>query len=57
MKNCKVNAMFDSGSQCNLIYETLVDELGLETRDLVQLSSLTWLQGKPIIKLSQRCKI
>ena len=57
MKNCKVNAMFDSGSQCNLIYETLVDELGLETRDLVQQSLLTWLQGKPIMKLSQRCKI
>ena len=38
MKDQKVNALFDSGSQCNLISETydLVDEFDLETYDLVQ---------------------
>lgn len=57
VKNEKVNAMFDSASQCNMISKTLVDELGLEIQDLVQLSSLTWLQGKYVMKISQRCKI
>lgn len=38
MNNWKANALFDSGSQCNLISETydLVDEFDLETYDLVQ---------------------
>jgi hypothetical protein len=31
VKNMKVNALFDSDSQCNIIYVALVDELGLET--------------------------
>jgi hypothetical protein len=49
--------LFDSGSQCNLVSETLVDELGLETYDLVQPSSLVWLQGKIVMRITQRCKI
>jgi hypothetical protein len=57
VKNWKVNALFDSGSQCNLVSETLVDELGLETYDLVQPSSLIWLQGKTVMRITRRCKI
>jgi hypothetical protein len=34
VKNQKVNALFDRGSQCNLVSETFFDELGLETYDL-----------------------
>jgi hypothetical protein len=49
--------LFDSGSQCNLVFETLVDELGLETYDLVQPSSLVWLQGKTVMRITRRCKI
>ena len=33
VKNLKLNALFDSGSQSNLVYKRLVDELGLETYD------------------------
>jgi hypothetical protein len=40
-----------------MIYETLVDELGLETYDLVQPSSLAWLQGKSTVRITWRCKI
>jgi hypothetical protein len=36
VKNQKVNSLFDSDSQCNLVSETLVDELGIETYDLVE---------------------
>jgi hypothetical protein len=46
VKNQKVNSLFKIGSQCNLIYETLVDKLGLETYDPVKPSSLSWLQGE-----------
>jgi hypothetical protein len=35
VKKNKVNSLFDSGSQCNMVFETIVDELGLETYDLV----------------------
>jgi hypothetical protein len=31
VKTVMVNALFDSDSQCNLVFETLLDELGLET--------------------------
>jgi hypothetical protein len=44
VKNRKVNSLFDSGSQCNLVFKTLVDEVGLETYDIVKPSSLVWLQ-------------
>jgi hypothetical protein len=36
VKDSKVNALFDSGSQCNLIYESSVNELHRETHDIVQ---------------------
>jgi hypothetical protein len=57
VKNWKVNSLFDSGSQCNMVSETLVDELGLETYDLVHPSSLVWLQGKIVMRITKRCKI
>ena len=57
VKDLNVNALFDCGSQCNLIYEKLIDKLGLETHDLVKQSSLTWLQGKYDMKISRRHKI
>ena len=57
VKSQKVNSLFDSGSHCNMISKTLVDELGLETYDLVHPSSLVWLQGKSIMRVTCRCKI
>jgi hypothetical protein len=57
VKNQKVNSFFNNGSQCNVVFETLVDELGLETCDLVEVSSLVWLQGKTIMRITRRCKI
>jgi len=43
MKNHKVNSLFDNGYQYNLISQTLVDEIGLETYYLLQRTSLAWL--------------
>jgi hypothetical protein len=57
VKNQKVNSLFKIGSQCNLIYETLVDKLGLETYDPVKPSSLAWLQGEFFMRITWRCKI
>jgi hypothetical protein len=57
VKNRKVNALFDSGSQCNLVSEILVDELHLETYDLVYPSSSVWLQDEPVMRINQRCKV
>jgi hypothetical protein len=57
VENRKVNALFDSDSQYNLIFETLVDDLGLESYDPMQPSSLAWLQKKYVMRITQRCKI
>lgn len=57
VKNRKVNVLFNSGSQCNMISETLVDEIGLETQDLVQPSSLAWLQREYVMRINHTCKI
>jgi hypothetical protein len=57
VKYRKVNSLFDNGSQCNLVSRTSVDELGIETYDLVQASPLVWLQGKIVMRITQRCKI
>jgi len=57
VKNQKVNSLFDNGSQSNLVSETLVDELGLETYVLVNPSSLVCLQGQIVMRITQRCKI
>jgi hypothetical protein len=40
VKDWKVNYFFNSGSQCNLTFDSLVDKLGLETHNLVQPCSL-----------------
>jgi hypothetical protein len=57
VKNQKVNAQFDTGSQCNMIFETSVDELGLEMYDLVETSSLEWFQGKYIMRITQKNQV
>jgi hypothetical protein len=40
-----------------MVFKTLVDELGLETYDLVQPSSLVWLEEKTIMIITRRGKI
>ena len=57
MKDQKFNASFDNGSQCNLSFESSLNELGLKTHDLVQPCSLGWIQEKSIMRIVKRCKI
>jgi hypothetical protein len=57
VKKKKLTSFFDNGSQCNIVSEALFDELGLETYNLVQSSSLVWLQGKTVMIINWRCKI
>ena len=42
-KNTKIDIMFDSGSQANLIFEYLVKSLGLETWNHPRPYPLGWL--------------
>ena len=42
----KVDTLFDSGSQENLIYEQLVRKLGLETKNHPKPYHLGWLKEK-----------
>ena len=42
-KHTKIDALFDSGSQVNLISEEIVKKLGLETKTHTKPYSLGWL--------------
>jgi hypothetical protein len=48
--------LFDSGSQFYLISKTLIDDLSLETYDLVQRCSLGQVQEKYAMRITMRCK-
>ena len=43
IKKTKVDALFDSGSQDNLIEEDLVSKLGLEVHDHPRMYPLVWV--------------
>lgn len=57
MKNQRLNYLLEDGSQCNLVSEILVDEIILETYNLMHPSLLAWLQGKSFMTITKRYKI
>lgn len=52
-KNKTIDTIFDSGSQANLIFEYLVKNLGLETRNHLRLYPLGWLNNSTQIKVTK----
>ena len=52
-KHTKIDTMFDSGSQVNLIFEYLVKSLGLETQNHLRPYPLGWLNKSTQIKVTK----
>ena len=56
-KNQKIDTLFDSGSQVNLIYEAIVKKLGLTTTPHKKPYPLGWLNDKAQLQVTKHCKI
>ena len=57
IKKTRVYALFDSGSQANLIAADLVSKLGLEVHDHPSPYPLGWVNKDTEIKVTKWCKI
>lgn len=53
----KVETLFDTGSQENLISESLVKKLGLETKPHPKPYPLGWIHDKEKLNVSKQCKV
>ena len=49
--------MFDSGSQVNLISETIVNKLGLQTKPHEKPYPLGWVCDKTKLQVTRQCKL
>ena len=56
-KNQKIDTLFDSGSQVNLIYEAIVNKLGLTTTPHKKPYPLGWLNDKAQLQVTRQCKL
>ncbi len=56
IKNTKVETLFDSGSQENLISESLVKRLGLETKPHLSPYPLGWVSDKDKLQVTKQCR-
>jgi len=56
-KNQKIDTLFDSGSQVNLISEAIVKKLGLETTPHKKPYPLGWLNDKAQLQVTRQCKL
>ena len=57
IKKTKVDALFDSGSQANIIAADLVSKLGLEVHDHPSPYPLGWVKKDVELKVTKQCKI
>ena len=57
LNHTKVETLFDTGSQANLIAESLVKKLGLETKPHPNFYSLAWIHDKAKLNVTQQCKV
>ena len=57
VEKTKIDALFDSGSQANLIVADLVKKLGLEVHDHPNPYPLGWVQKDAELKVTKQCKI
>eukprot|EP00253_Pinus_taeda_P026466 PITA_26466 len=56
-KHTKIDTLFDSGLQVNLISETIVNKLGLETKPHKKPYPLGWVFDKTKLQVTRQCKL
>jgi hypothetical protein len=56
-KHTKIDTLFDSGSQVNLISEALVKNMGLETKPHPKPYPLGWVCDKTKLNVTKQCRI
>eukprot|EP00253_Pinus_taeda_P021737 PITA_21737 len=56
-KHQKIDTLFDSGSQVNLIFEVIVNNLGLVTTPHKKPYPLGWLNDKAQLQVTRQCKL
>jgi hypothetical protein len=56
-KHTKIDTLFDSGSQVNLISEAIVKKLGLETKPHVKPYPLGWVCENAKLQVTKQCKL
>ena len=56
-KHTKIDTLFDTGSQENLISESLVKKLGLKTNNHPKPYPLGWLKEKSQIHVTKQCRL
>lgn len=56
-KHNKINTFFDIGSQVNLIFETIVKKLGLQTKPHEKPYPLGWVCDKTNLQVTRQCKL
>ena len=56
-KHNKIDTLFDSGSQVNLISETIVKKLGLQTKPHEKPYPLGWVCDKTKLQVTRQCKL
>eukprot|EP00253_Pinus_taeda_P023582 PITA_23582 len=56
-KHQKIDTLFDSGSQVNLIFEAIVKNLGLVTTPHKKPYPLGWLNDKAQLQVTRQCKL
>jgi hypothetical protein len=57
VKHTKIDTLFDSGSQVNLIFEEIVKKLGLNTTPHVKPYPLGWVCEDAKLQVMKQCKI
>ena len=56
-KHQKIDTLFDSGSQVNLIFEAIVNKLGLATTPHKKPYPLGWLNDRAQLQVTRQCKL
>ena len=56
-KHTKIDTLFDSGSQVNLISEALVKKMGLEMKSQLKPYPLGWVCDKEKLNVTKKCRI
>jgi len=57
VSHTKVETLFDTGSQANLIVESLVKKLNLETKPHLKPYLLGWIHDKAKLNVTKQCKV